>query len=106
MARRVELEPNAYRDMREHAAFITRLVSACAALRWNARLATALKQLADQAELWPLAEDPGLEDLDMRVAAMGRRPRVYRVLYDFDDERTVVHRIRHAAQGYLAGDDL
>ena len=95
-----------YRDIRSHAAFITELVSAASAQRWKMRIVTALRLLAEQAERWPRAEDPGLEDMDLREATMGRRPHVYRILYDFDADRIIVHRIRHAAQNSIDGDDL
>lgn len=44
--------------------------------------------------------------MDLREATMGRRPHVYRILYDFDADRIIVHRIRHAAQNSIDGDDL
>ena len=101
MSRRVEIEPKAYWDMRSHAAFITTTVSASSAERWKDRIVAALKKLADQAERWPITEDPGFDGLNLHEANIGRRPHVYRILYDFDEERVIVHRIRHAAQDYL-----
>ena len=106
MAREIEIEPIAYRDIRSHAVFITVRVSATSAEHWKTRIVAAVNSLAEQPERWPFAEDPGLEGLGMREATMGRRPHVYRILYDFDRDRVIVHRIRHAAQDSLDEDDL
>ena len=100
MSLHVQAVPKAFRDMRSHAAFIA------SADRWRLRIVEAMTKLADQAERWPLVEDPGMADLKLREAILGRRPHVYRIWYDFDDERIVVYRIRHAAQDDLAEDDL
>ena len=42
----------------------------------------------------------------MKCRLVGRRPHVYRILFQYDDATVEIVKIRHAAQDYLTEDDL
>ena len=106
MARTLKLQTNARNDINGLLDNIKDRVSVTAAARWLKRLNNALQALSDDAERWPLTEEPSLADTDIRELLFGRRPHIYRVFYNYTTERVVVYRIRHSAQVSIDEDDI
>jgi plasmid stabilization system protein ParE len=106
MARTVLLRPGAYADIREITRFISQNVSPTSATRWQARIETAIGQLATEAERYPQADEAADLGIDLREMLHDRRPHVYRILYLFDDDTVSILRVRHAAQDRLTQDDV
>lgn len=74
--------------------------------RWLARVEDAILKLAHDAEQWPEADEAALFGKDVRCRLVGRGPHVYRILFLIHADEVNIIRVRHAAQDYLAEDDL
>jgi len=105
MARAVHLHPEAYADIRQIVRFIARRVSIATALRWQARLESAVGRLADEADRQPEADEATDLGIPLRMMLHGRRPHVYRILFTIEGQTVVIHRVRHAAQDRLSEGD-
>src|SRR5438105_1603929 len=106
MARIVSLDQGAYDDIRRIAGFISRRVSPASAAHWHNQIEATIDQLANDADIWPEADEAAALNRPLRCKLHGRRPHVYRILFIIDGELVNVHRIRHAAQDALTEDDL
>jgi plasmid stabilization system protein ParE len=85
---------------------IARTVSVSSAEKWGNQSDRAMRSLAEDAEIWPEADEAASLDRDLRFRTIGRRRHVYRILFTLDDKTVTVHRIMHAAQDWLTEDDL
>jgi plasmid stabilization system protein ParE len=106
MARVVTLHPGAEADVQSVIAFIARRVSPAAAARWHARVTAVMGRLSADAGQWPEADEGADLGLDLRCRLFGRRHKVYRILFTYDDQTVTVLRVRHAAQDRLTADDF
>jgi plasmid stabilization system protein ParE len=106
MAFSVDFTRKADRDVEDQLAWWRRLGRA-APDRWHARfLAKVIATLeADPHQFLPADEAADL-GIDLRVMLYGRQRQVYRVLFTVEGDRVIVHRVRHAAQDRLTGDDI
>jgi plasmid stabilization system protein ParE len=75
--------------------------------RWHARFMTrVIETLEADPHVFPEAEESGDLGINLRVMLHGRRRQVYRVLFTVEENRVIVHRVRHAAQDRLTEGDL
>ena len=106
MAFRVEFTRKAHRDVEEQLAWWSRRGRA-AADRWHTQfLVRVIAALEANPHCYPQADEAADLGIDLRVMPYGRRRQVYRVLFTVEGERVVVHRVRHAAQDRIAGEDV
>ncbi|WP_170958820.1 type II toxin-antitoxin system RelE/ParE family toxin [Magnetospirillum sp. 15-1] len=99
MTFRVEVAERAIRDLRH----LYRAIAAGhlpAAAEWFNGLEAKIAGLAH----YPGRGAPVPEDASLRQLLYGRRPHVYRIIYDIADARRVVHvlHIRHGARDAMA----
>jgi toxin ParE1/3/4 len=101
MTFRVEVTGRVIRDLRHlYAAIAARHVPA--ASRWFNGLEAKVASLAHH----PGRGQPEPEDARLRQLRYGRRPHVYRIIYDMDEGSRVVHvlHIRHGARDAMTGE--
>jgi plasmid stabilization system protein ParE len=104
--RRVKVWPKAEADVRRITARISDTVSPYSAAQWHERLRAKIARLAEDARIWPEADEAALVGRDLRMMLFDRRRHVYRILFTIDGDTVNVLRIRHAAQDALTQDDL
>ena len=106
MVRTVRIRRRATADLVEIARFIAETVSLSSAVRWRRRIDEVINSLAQDADLWPEADDPAGLGSKLRCRLFGRRRHVYRILFVIVGQTVSVLRVRHAAQDSLTDDDL
>ena len=106
MVRTIIIRRRALFDMTRISQSIAENVSEESGSRWLTKAQAGIAALAYHAEQWPQAEEAHEVNRDLRYRLFGRRRHVYRILFIIEGDRVIVHRIRHAAQDYLAEGDL
>jgi len=106
MLRTITIRRRALFDMTRISQSIAENVSEKSGSRWLTKAHAGIAALANDAEQWPQAEEAHEVNRDLRCRLFGRRRHVYRILFIIEGDNVIVHRIRHAAQDYLAEDDL
>ena len=106
MLRSVGILEMAHCDMRGMYSFISRKISPASASKWYYGLLAKIRTLERFPERWPLAYEAADVGFDLRVILYGRRPQIYRVLFEVQNGSVIVHRVRHAAQDTLTADDF
>ena len=106
MSRTVRIEPEVDRDLREIAGFISHRVSPTSAARWLTRILKTIRSLADNAAVWPEADESARLGRNIRCRLFGRGRHVYRVLFALDDETVKILRVRHASQDWLSEGEI
>jgi plasmid stabilization system protein ParE len=81
-------------------------VSPDSADRWLARIESAIGELADDAGVWPEADEAATLGINLRCKLFDRRRHVYRILFTIENEVVAVHRVRYAAMDWLTKDDI
>ena len=71
-----------------------------AAARWYNELERAVNALASYPHGWPVAPEARRANLKLRHLLYGKKPHVYRIIYEVDEERETVWvlHIRHGAR--------
>lgn len=102
MSFRVELAERAIRDLRRLYGEV-RARHNPAASRWFDGLEARIAALADH----PRRGGAVPEDVSLRQLLYGRRPHVYRIIYEIDEEHGVVYvlHIRHGARAAMSEGD-
>ena len=106
MTRGVRVRPRAWADLAGASRSISQSVSPSSAARWRARIEAAIRALADDADIWPEADEAAEVELDLRCKPFDRRRHVYRILFTIEADSIVVHRVRYAAMDWLTKDDI
>lgn len=104
MTRMVRIRGRANLDLIRHACYIGQRYSLRTAVRWRHQIEECIQELADDADIWPVADEE--LEIDLRFRAFGKKPNVYRILFTIDGDTVNVLRIRHAAQDAITSDDL
>ena len=107
MTYRVELADRAVRDLELH--YLEKnAVESRAAARWYNRLEDAVSALGTYPYRCPVAPEGRKMKRKLRHLLYGKKPHVYRVIYEIDErQRTVwVLTIRHAARRMVKASDL
>ncbi len=104
--RSVVVHNRAARDIANFAVAIARSVSVASARTWRERIETTVRDLSDDADQWPEADEAAVLGINLRYRLSGRHRHVYRILFTIEDDVVYVHRIRHAAQDRLSPDDV
>jgi len=99
MTYRVELTLRAARDLEDLYQQIRAAESPVAA-RWYNALEKAIRTLERFPRRCPLAPEAGKVKRQLRHLLYGRKPHVYRVLYEIDEPHNLIHilTIRHGAR--------
>ncbi len=107
MIRPVELLPRAKQQLFESARWWRDHRSAEQAARWLAGMQAMLAELESDAERFPLAAEAETVGVPIRQMHFGlsHRP-TYRIVFEVEDDRVLVHAIRHLAQGDLTSADV
>jgi plasmid stabilization system protein ParE len=104
MSFRVVLTRKAAREVSEHYDWLAKR-SRAGADRWRESLREAIESLQENAERCP--EAPEAEYLEgLRQLLHGRRRQVHRILFEIRCDTVVILRVRHAAQDWVAPEDL
>lgn len=103
----VEFAAHAVRDL-EFLYLAKNAAESSAAARWFNGLEQAVYGLALHPYRCPVAPEARRAKRKLRHLLYGKRPHVYRVLYEVDEERQAVwvFTIRHGARGKLKRSDL
>jgi toxin ParE1/3/4 len=80
--------------------------SASQADRWRNRLLLAISTLETDPVRCPLADETVLYDGELRELLSGKRPHVFRILFEIRGKTVFILRVRHARQDQLNPDDL
>ncbi len=105
MAFAVNFTRRADRDVAAAEAGVSRS-GAAAVARWRARLLRAVENLEYDPHCYPEADEAADLGINLRMALLGRKPQMHRILFTIDGETVTVLRVRHAAQDRLTEDDL
>lgn len=106
MTREVRVQPRAAADIVRVTRRIAATVSPASANRWRTRVERAVHSLALDADQWPEADEAAKLGINLRCRLDGKRPHVYRILFEIDGPTVFVQRVRHAAQDAITEDDL
>lgn len=102
MRRQVRVNAEARCDLGRDVRYIACTVSGAAADRWYDAISRTMESLADEAETWPEADEAERFGINLRFRIHGKKRHVYRILYTYDDETVIIHRVLHAAQDWIA----
>lgn len=102
----IRVHPQAFADITQAVANVKERVSEASADRLHDGLWARIRSISEFPAMWPLAEEAEDLGIPLRHVLYGKRRHVYRILYTFDGTTIHVHRVRHAAQDRLTGDDL
>ena len=80
--------------------------STAQANRWRNRLLLAIDTLENDPGRCPLADENVLYDGELRELLSGKRPHVFRILFEIRGEIVFILRVRHGRQDQLNSDDL
>jgi toxin ParE1/3/4 len=107
MAYRVEFTFRAVRDL-EILYMEKKVVESLAAARWYNGLERAVTALATHPQRCPVAPEARRTKRKLRHLLYGRKPHVYRVIYEFEEKQKIVWvlTIRHGARRKLQEFDL
>jgi plasmid stabilization system protein ParE len=105
--RPIELLPRARQQLFEAARWWRDHRSAEQAARWLAGMQSTLAELESDAERFPLAAEAEAVGVPIRQIHFGlsHRP-THWIVFEVEDDRVVVHAIRHLAQGDLTPEDV
>ena len=106
MSRTVHINRRASRDLGELLDYVRHRSGSVSAERWADGILARIGTLKRDAEVWPLSENAGLAESDVREMLYRRSRFVYRIYYRIVGEEVFVHRIRSAFQDHLQPDDL
>ena len=100
----VELTERAQRDL-EYLYVLKNAEESKAAADWYNRLEVAVQSLAVSPKRSPLAPEGRLHNRELRHLLYGRKPHVYRIIYELEArrKRVLVLTIRHGAQETRTG---
>jgi plasmid stabilization system protein ParE len=107
MAYRVEFSARAKSDFAD--IYISKDASESEpAARWYERLVTSIRPLSEQPSRCPVAPEARTARRDLRHLLYGKKPRIYRIIYEIDEYRNIVRilTIRHGARKRLRPTDL
>mgnify|MGYP002780490732 CR=1 FL=1 len=102
MAYTINILPRARTEIHSNAEWMRRNYSPKAASKGYAGISAAIQALAHNPERYPEAEEASEFGVNLRVKLYGRRPHVFRILYRIRGDCVNVHRVRHAAQDWIA----
>lgn len=107
MTWRVTLTSRAERQLFNAALWWAENRSTEQAMRWLDGFQEAIRQLADNADLWPQAPERDHLSFDARqlVYGLGRK-KTHRAIFEIRGNQVFVHLIRHLAQDAISEDDL
>jgi plasmid stabilization system protein ParE len=77
-----------------------------AAARWNEKLLQAVRSLEENPERCGLAPESEWYSGELRQLLYGKRPGVYRILFEIREDTVYILRVRHSAQTILGPGDL
>lgn len=107
MTRRVELLPQARRQLYEAAWWWREHRSAEQAARWLAGMELAIASLRSDAERFPFAAEAAAVGVPLRQSLFGLSGRpTHRLVFEIEDDRVLIYAIRHLAQQELTPDDI
>jgi len=101
----IEITPKALAEIDSTFAFISR-ISASAAERWYQRLRESIAPLQSLPTRCPLAPESEWYDGELRQLLQGKRPHVYRILFEIRGSKVSILRVRHGRQELLKSDEL
>jgi plasmid stabilization system protein ParE len=104
MKYRVDVSDEANRNADQAYRYIAR-DSPSRAKRWYSGLLRAIASLATHPRCCEVAVESAWIGREIRQLLYGKRPGVYRILFEIDDDEVRVLYIRHAARDYLLPDD-
>lgn len=93
-------------DLDKHFAFIRQRTSVQSAEKWRDGLFRRIQVLADDPQMWPLADEAADSGFELREILYRRYRYVYRLLYRIEGNVVRILRIRNAAQDRLPPDQL
>jgi plasmid stabilization system protein ParE len=102
---RVILLPRAVEDLDEAICYAAKRAPMTAA-RWLERFQQAIEGLAKSPLSWPLAHESKKAKLSLREMLFGRKPNVFRVVFEVVGNEVQVLRIRRGARRWLSKKDL
>ena len=76
------------------------------AQRWRTALLSAIESLASQPDRCPEAPEAEWYGPQLRQLLHGRRPHVYRILFEIRGKEVVILRVRHSRQDLLSPEDM
>lgn len=100
----VEITPLALAEIDETLAFLS-AHSRPMAIRWYQRLRTAIESLIHNPDRCPPAPENEWYEGFLRQLLHGKRPHVYRILFEVQGNVVRILRVRHARQDLLESDD-
>lgn len=101
----VEIASLALAEIERTFAFLARH-SLPSAVRWHERLRMAFETLHEHPNRCPLAPEDEWYDGTLRQLLYGKRPHVYRILFEVRGTTVYIHRVRHGRQDLLGPDEL
>lgn len=98
----VRLARKARAEIDANAAWLAYHISKRTADRWHESVSDTIETLAEFPDRCPAAEEADSLAIDLRQLLHGRRPHVFRILFTIEGDQVLVHRVRHAAQDWIA----
>lgn len=106
MSLRVKLTRKAALDIARSFTWLVENRSDTVAESWRDGLEAAFRELETTANSCPEAPEAEWLGTEVRQLLLGRRRKVYRILFRIRGDTVEILRVRHARQDYLGPDDL
>ena len=106
MKYQVRISQRAERDVDQTLRWFLDQRATGAAARWHARLLSRIDTLETRPQRCRLAEEAKDFGIEVRELLFGRRPGMYRILFQIKGQVVQILRIRHCARDDLSAEDF